>query len=110
VAEAVAAAVDTFARVSGEPQRLHRARLEAADDAELLVAALDELVFVLETAGAVPVRIALRPVPGGADLELGLVDVGHARQVGAVPKGVSRHELRVEHGPHGWWCTAILDV
>jgi len=110
VSEAVGAFVETFAEASGPPERTHHALLDATDDADLLAAVLNELIFVLDTTGEVPVTTRLHASQDGAEVEFGLVDARHARQVGSAPKGVSYHELCLDEGPDGWSCSVTLDV
>ncbi len=111
ITEAARGMVETFADVrDAEPQTVRRRTLVAASDEELLVAVLDEMVFLMDAAGELAVRAELTPTPTGAEVDLGVVPTRLLEQVGAVPKAVSLHELRLEPGPEGWSCSVTLDV
>lgn len=111
VEQAVLGVVETFVDTSGSPTGEERVcRVEAATDEDLVVAVLDELVYLLDTTGAVPVSATVAPVDGGAVVRFRMVPCHELAQVGAVPKAVSLHGLRMERRPDGWWCTVTLDV
>jgi SHS2 domain-containing protein len=111
VAEAVLGTVETFLDTStAHPSSTHACRLSAKDDEDLLVAVLDEVIYLMDTAGQVPVDVELEPVDGGVDVRFAMIDAGMLPQVGAVPKAVSLNELRFGAGPRGWSCSVTLDV
>lgn len=123
VAEAVAAAVESFVDVGQWRARgRHRTVVWADGDAGILAAVLDEMIFVLETLGVVPVWTRLRPAPRqlrhriGARrpapfrLDFGLVDLADLTQVGAAPKAVSLRGLHLDRRPRGWTCEVTIDV
>ena len=95
---------------SARAQRIRRRRLTADRDDDLLVAVLDEVIFLLDTSGEAPVDVHLQDVDGGIDVEFTMVDASALPQVGAVPKAVSLNELRLSDGQHGWRCSVTLDV
>jgi SHS2 domain-containing protein len=115
--EAVAALVETYAdRQSTDPAStrsagVHVAHLASAPDDELLLAVLDEVIFVLDTSGAVPVAAEVRRgEPDGLDVELCLADPAHVEPTGSVPKAISRSELVVERTPDGVRCQVLVDL
>ncbi|MPZ61225.1 MAG: archease [Propionibacteriales bacterium] len=111
VAEAVRGAVETFLDLSSaRATRGHRRRVAAASDADLLAAVLDEVIYLLDTSGEVPVDVEVAPADGDLDVRFATVDVETLAQIGAVPKAVSLHELTLESGPDGWSCSVTLDV
>lgn len=112
--EVVLGSVEVFldtegARASGR----HTFRVEADDDDLLLLAVLEEVVFLLDTTGAVPVRVEARSSDGGWDVRFDTVEAQRLPQVGAVPKAVSLHELRFGRSGRpggGWSCLVTWDV
>lgn len=111
VAEAIAAMVDSFADVSGErPTSTVGFRVEPRPDEDMLVAVLDEVIYLMDTTGRLPVNAEVTHVEGGLDVRLAMIETHRAELVGAVPKGVSLHELRFGRGEAGWLCSVTLDV
>lgn len=111
IAQAVLGTVESFLDTSSaHPDRSRQCQLTAHSDEDLLVAVLDEVIYLLDTVGEVPVDLELEPVDQGLDVRLAMVDAETLPQVGAVPKAVSLHELCLAPGPRGWWCSVILDV
>lgn len=111
VEQAVTAMVEAVAEVPSEQGVEVRFPVEAAADADLLVAVLDEVICRMDTTGQVPVwtRVSARR-GGGLDVRQQVVDLENVEVVGAAPKAVSLHELVFTAGDTGWWCTVILDV
>ena len=112
VEEAAAALVDTY--VAGGDVRAvgeRRSRLAAGSAEALLVAVLEEVIFTLDTADAVPVRALVRPgADGGFDLLLCLAGADRLETTGAVPKAVSRSGLEVRADPGGVRCRFLVDL
>ncbi|HET6951708.1 MAG TPA: archease [Acidimicrobiales bacterium] len=110
--EAVAALTGLYAAggPAAEVGRRH-VHLPAGTDESLLLAVLDEVIFTLDTAAAVPVRSEARAAPdGGLDLSLILADRDTVRPAGAVPKAVARSELAVVSRPGAVRCRFLVDV
>ena len=84
------------------PKRTHRCRLTAERDDDLLVAVLEEVIYLLDTDAEAPVDLDMKGADGGVDVTFTMVDASTLPQVGAVPKAVSLNELRLSHGQHGW--------
>ncbi|MEU0559318.1 archease [Dactylosporangium sp. NPDC006015] len=111
VVEAVAATVGNFAEVSGVlPTASVRFRAGPGPDADLLVAVLDEVIYLIDTAGRLPVAAQVEAGDGSLDVRLAMVDADRVELVGAVPKGVSLHELWFGREGAGWSCSVTIDV
>lgn len=111
VAQAVLGAVAGFVDTTGaRPEEVSTVQVPGDDDEELLLDALDELVYQLDTTGRVPVSVEVVVAEAGAELRFGMVAADRLPQVGAVPKAVSLHELTIRGAPGGWSCTVMLDV
>lgn len=81
--------------------------VSAADDAALLAAWLDELVFRAESERLLPLRAERVTIAG--ETAHGLV----TGRLGAAPhlvKGVTYHRLVVEERGDGWHASVVLDV
>lgn len=80
-------------------------------DADILVALLEEVIYVTDVLGVVPIRFHVADTEDGG--VAGDMEVAEPRQVelvGSVPKAVSYHGLEMaEHGGV-WRCRAIIDV
>jgi SHS2 domain-containing protein len=75
-----------------------------------LLAALEEVIYLLDTAGELPATVTVRSTGPGWLLELRVADAAAVELVSAVPKAVSRHELWLRQHAEGWMCSALLDV
>jgi len=77
----------------------------------MLLQLLDEVLFVLDTEPAVPVRARVRSEPaGGLDVELALAERDTIEPLGAVPKAISWSGLAVEDVEGGVRCSFLVDV
>jgi Uncharacterized conserved protein len=111
VAQTVLGAVASFVDASGAAPVAHRElRVAPGEPGDLVVAVLDEVIYLLDVAGQVPVGVTVTPAEAGHLVRFDLADVADLPQVGAVPKAVSLHGLRVEERPDGWLCEVTLDV
>lgn len=113
LAEAVRGLVCSFADVTGaEPHRTRVRHLAAAPAEDLLVAAVDEVIYWLDAEGEIPVSVVVRPAADdGADLVLSLAAAGEAEIIGAAPKAPSLHDLRCAPDSSGQWsCSVTIDV
>ncbi len=111
IAQAVLGTVDSFLDTSaGHPDHTHRCRLAGHSDEDLLVAVLDEVVYLLDTENEAPVDVELEPIDAGVDVRFAMCDATRLPQIGAVPKAVSLHEVCIAPGPRGWRCSVTVDV
>jgi SHS2 domain-containing protein len=110
--EAVLGLVGAFADVRGlAPNGRVRLTLEPAEDEEILVALLDEVVYVLDALDAVPVMVSLdENIDGGVSGWFETVPVANVMITGAGPKGVSRSELSFSEERGRWRCRVEIDV
>ena len=111
IRQAVLGTVDSFLDISSaRPHRSLSRRLTAGSDDDLLVAVLEEVIFLLDTVGEAPVDLDLQGGGGVAEVNFAMVDARTLPQVGAVPKAVSLNDLRLSHDDNGWRCLVTLDV
>lgn len=114
IAEAVRAVVESFADVSqaGCPHARRRHHLEAGSDADLLAAAVEEVIYSLDADGEVPVTVEVgRAGDGGINLVLRAVDASTVEVIGAAPKAASLSGLACAPDASGRWsCAATIDV
>jgi SHS2 domain-containing protein len=112
LAQAVRALVDTFADTSGAPAAIPLPfTLDPAGDEELLVALLEEVLFILDVMDMVPVNVVVEPTEDGG--LAGSLDVAPVEQIlvtGAAPKAVARQLPRVGRQDGLWVCQAAIDV
>lgn len=89
--------------------RVVRLRSGAAE--VMLLALLDEVVFVLDTGDGVPVGAEVRPVDeGGVEVALRLVPAERLVGTGSVPKAIARSELAVTETAGRVSCRFLVDV
>ena len=111
IRQAVLGTVESFLDISSaRPHRSLSRRLTAGSDDDLLVAVLEEVIFLLDTVGEAPVDLDVQGGGGVAEVNFAMVDARTLPQVGAVPKAVSLNDLRLSHDDHGWRCLVTLDV
>jgi len=120
IAESLRGLVDSVADVRGAvPTRTTECQLTGVSPADLLASAAEEIIYILDTAGQIPVSVHVLPAgqPGqqqqaaGIVLTLELADASAVEFVGAVPKAVSFHLLTCEPDPSGRWsATMTVDV
>jgi SHS2 domain-containing protein len=108
--QAALGSVDLFVDTAGaRAASTHTFRVEGEDE-QLLVAVLEEIVFLLDTTGAVPVDVAVTSYDGGCDVRFDTVQARTLPQIGAVPKAVSLHQLRFASTEDGWSGLVTWDV
>jgi SHS2 domain-containing protein len=113
VAEAVRALVNSFAEPGARSQRRAVKRHVAGEtDADLVAAAIEEVIYGLDTRGEIPVAVAAhRAADGGIDLTLHVVDLDQVEITGAVPKAATLSGLRCAREESGRWsCAVTVDV
>jgi SHS2 domain-containing protein len=113
IAEAVRGLVDSFADVgvAGHQQATER-HLTADSDADLLAAAVEEVIYRLDTDGEIPAAVDVsRAGDGGIDVTLRAVDASTVEITGAAPKAASLSGLTCAPDPSGRWsCAVTIDV
>lgn len=110
IRQAVLGTVASFLDTSkAHPNHTFLRRLTADRDDDLLVAVLDEVIYLLDTTGEAPVDLGIKGTDGGVDVTFSMADAS-TLQAGAVPKGVSLNDLHLSHGHNGWRCAVTLDV
>jgi SHS2 domain-containing protein len=112
IAEALRGLIDSFADVKDCPiARISERPVPADSDPDLLEAAAEEIIYLLDTQDQIPVSVRLRPAAGGIVLILALAAAGAVDIVGAAPKAVSFHGLRCEPDAVGRWAASMtIDV
>ncbi len=111
IAEAVLGVVEAFAdTTSVHPDRARECWFADSSDEDLLLNVLDETVYYLDTENEVPVDVEVEPREDGVEVRFAMADATAVRWVGAVPKGVSLHGLRIDSHAGTWSCSVIVDV
>jgi SHS2 domain-containing protein len=114
IAEAARALVESFADVRrAAPAQNVTLSVAAATDEDLLVGVLDEVIYQAEVHGRLPADIWIGPSGSGhgqAEVRLAVTPASQAGLSGAVPKAVSRHELRFTRTGGLWRCHVIVDT
>jgi SHS2 domain-containing protein len=111
IRQAVLGTVESFLDLSSaHPDHTRLRRLIADRDDDLLVAVLDEVIYLLDTVAEAPVDLELYDIDDGVDVMFAMADAATLLQVGAVPKAVSLNGLRFSGGRDGWRCLVTLDV
>lgn len=109
--EALDALVASFARVPDPPVlRSLPIDVSADGDAELLLELLQEVIYVVDVLGVVPVRFHLVEVEGGVGGDMDVAPAADAELVGPVPKGVSWGGLAMGTAGGAWRARAVVDV
>jgi SHS2 domain-containing protein len=111
IRQAVLGVVESFLDLSSaHADHTRQRRLTADSDDDLLVAVLDEVIYLLDTSGEAPVDLELQDVGDGVEVAFAMTDAHALVQVGAVPKAVSLNDLRLSRDGQGWQCLVTLDV
>ena len=110
--EAVAALASTYADASGATEVERRqVHVGGESDELLLLELLEEVIFTLDTADAVPVAASARAGEnGGLDVTLVLADADTVEPTGSAPKAISHSELLVERRDGRVACRFLIDV
>jgi protein archease len=114
VAESLRGLVDSVADVRGaEASRTAERELSGASPADLMASAVEEVIYILDTAGEIPVSVQVRPAGSAAGIvvTLELASAADVEFTGAVPKAVSFSGLSCEPDAAGRWsATMTVDV
>jgi protein archease len=114
VAESLRGLVDSVADVRGaEATSTAERELTGSCPADLLASAVEEVIYILDTDGQIPVSVQARPAgpAAGIIVILELASAGDVEFIGAVPKAVSFSGLTCEPDAAGRWSAAMtVDV
>ena len=111
IAEAIVAVIGLCVEPSSEATAWSAPATVAGDsDEALLIAALDEVIFAIDTSTMIPVGASVRDRDGTLELTFRLADRDRVELTGAGPKAISRSELAVTTGTDGARCTFLVDV
>jgi SHS2 domain-containing protein len=111
--EAMKALVEVFATIDSSvtARRSVPVSTGPAADTDLLVSVLEEVIYVTEVLGEVPVRFHLADTEdGGVAGAMEVADATEAVLVGPIPKAVSYHGLEMAERAATWHCRAVVDV
>jgi SHS2 domain-containing protein len=85
--------------------------VDAATDAEMLVALFEEVIYLADVFAVVPVRFELaESEDGGVNGRLEVVPATATEPVGPIPKAVSYHNLEMGEEGGVWRCRVVVDV
>jgi SHS2 domain-containing protein len=111
LAQVVLGAVRSFVDTSGaRPAERHEVRVEPGEPVEQMIALLDEVIYLMDVTGRVPVAVTVHRDADGLLARLDMADLADMPQIGAVPKAVALHQAVFQRGPDGWSCEVTLDV
>jgi SHS2 domain-containing protein len=111
ISEAVLGTVGSFLDTSSaRPNHTLVRRLTAERDDDLLVAVLEEVIYLLDTAGDAPVDVEVNGTDGDVEVTFAMADASRIPQTGAIPKAVSLNDLCLARGPASWRSSVTLDV
>ncbi|BBY05259.1 archease [Mycobacterium noviomagense] len=111
LAEAVMGLTESFVDVSdAAPLRTITSELVATNDSDRLVAALDELIFLLDTQGVVPLGADVDIDSKSVRLTMPVASLSDVTLIGAAPKAVALSGLEFSHTGDHWRCRATIDV
>lgn len=92
------------------PTRHLEVEVAASGDLTLLEAALDEVIFTLDTRDQVPVACTVTTEAGRATMQLGMANRSEVTGTGSVPKAISRSGMTLHRDSGGVRCSFIVDV
>lgn len=114
VAEAVLGLVESFADTSrSRATGTFPFQVGGASDEDLLGAVVDEVLFLLDAAGEIPIDAEVEDVDGGLDVRLTLTDLLSVDLTGPVPGSGALQEISFGRGRDaagGWRCRMLLVV
>lgn len=112
LAEAVRALAEAVADLRrATPSRSVTVRLERAAPERQLQDLLDEVIYLLDAEGVLPVAVEAVELAGGAvQVTLGLLPVEQLPALGPAPKAVTLHGLALGRERGAWYARAVIDV
>lgn len=111
--EAALGLVESFADIEDiEPiDRIPVSLMGAVGDEDVLVLLLEEVIYVVEALGKVPVGVDLAEhADGSVGGFFATIPSEGLEAIGALPKGVSRSDLLFERRDGQWRCHVLVDV
>ncbi|MGB8022296.1 MAG: archease [Candidatus Nanopelagicales bacterium] len=110
--QVVRAFAATFTRAEAATSREWRSvSIPAGPNEEQLVALIDEVLYLIDVDGQVPVAARVRRLPDGSvTAAFDTVPTTDVRQTGSVPKAASRHALAFARYHSGWRARVTIDV
>lgn len=113
IEEVVLGLVDSFVDrdAAARPAGTVPFEVNAALDEEVIVTLLDDVLYLLDAQGVVPVALSVEEDEDGSIRgELDVARISDDDVVGAVPKGVSRSGLEFGRSDGTWRCRVVVDV
>jgi SHS2 domain-containing protein len=113
LAELVAGIVDSFVDRTGTdslPSTVVPVEHHGGNDRDLAVWLVEEVLWLLDTDGVVPVAVDLTDNGNGLHGDLHVVSGDLVEVIGSAPKAVSYSDLIVEQTDQGWHSVATIDV
>ena len=108
--EAVAALIDSVADTTdAAPETTFDTEVPVRDDQDALVRVLDEVIYLLDVEGMVPLDAEVVETERGYRLRMPAVSV-RSVEVSTVPKAVTLQDLGCEFDGRQWSCAATIDV
>jgi SHS2 domain-containing protein len=109
--EAATGLVGLFAQVrGGAATRTCEFTLEGSEGTALLLALLDEVIYLLDAHDRVPAVTLVTDLGARLRVRLELVDVAAVEATGPTPKGVSRSQAHLRREDGRWTARALIDV
>ena len=110
--EAVRGLVGAFADVVGvAASGTVPVALQPDSGEELLVALLEEVLYLLDTEDVVPLDATLtEAADGGLRGAFLVAPAGAVSQQGAIPKAIAHHDLELDEQAGRWRCRVTVDV
>ena len=109
---AVRALVSTFADVTGAEatDSIEESFAESTDE-DLLVAVLEQVIYLVEVVGVVPVTVDLVDEKAGRLAgSFGVVPLEAVEICGSAPKAIALSDLAFEERDNEWRCLVTIDV
>jgi SHS2 domain-containing protein len=110
LAEAIRALAATYAEPRGDTREAVPFAIRGATDADLLVAVLDETVYLTDARGLVAVDATVTASADGVEGIFAVVTVDDVEAVGPAPKAVARSDLVAGPDSGGWRGRVTVDV
>lgn len=111
LAEAVMGLTESFVDVSdAAPLRTVTSEVAATSNSDRLVAALDELIYLLDTQGVVPLGAEVELDSERLRLTMPVASLSDVTPVGAAPKAIALSGLEFSHTGTHWRCRVTIDV